>query len=1199
MPKIPLGPAVEAHRIRLALSQADLAGKAKIKIDTLRALEKGAGKARHLTVKSVAAALGTTPEALHAEALQISKAPRPETPTVALEVESSRLLARLRNASRLMANRTNVVRAERGVATLTLGENLYVRRNIQDGIINSLKFDPDATLIVVEGEPGTGKSSLLWSLYTELLSSGVDVWLIDAVELSAIFGPGHPDGSVLSDEFRVLFSRLLEAARPPTLLIDTADVVLNIRGRETHFEALIGELSLAGARTLVASRPGEARRLSIFEPYVVQLFDYSDDEFVAAVGTYARAYVREDTAVDAAQHAAALMEAVAQGYPIKEICRNPLTLRMLYSIYAPEQINVSDIDVVSLYRTYWARRVEADIRTDAVPAAAGDADLSLCAMRVATSMLVEGIPELSFDAVVQDLRSAGVSVVDLNQLLGRGVIRDTLVGNERFVTFFHQTFFEHAAAMALLRLTSSKGFAALAERWRANQGNLFLGAVLERALVLSEYEAYPVKQTSTPVMIDMSAQGPSGLSLLVYAFVHRRSVDPKIEELIRDRVRQGDALVIERFLGIAGNAPRYRRSVLISILGDVIGRKNSRWIRRALELLLRFSTPEIEAVAKVFFSANVSDIVATEGFPQARDLFLKFLARNFQRDPQWTLAQLVRHFGEALHRGSDATAVQVLEVICTACRGFPNLENIVEAAISDQRVGRTSGRVSELFGEIFYDGWRLDAVTPATLIQQIDEWKFKGLSLTARLNGLVNVLLDSTPDEVLDAFRLSATASDAATRVMLGRITWARFLPLMIERWPREVADKVTRKMRPLSKEALSESRSPEADIVFHALRAGPSRSLTHRLLARTALSDPKPWLQTTLLGRHLIQGVAQNISGARSAFATLVNDPTAHGELSRAALAQMRSANVESAELSIGLELASRTANAESSLGFLEKAAQARPEWNSLIPALRKIAGQLRANGNVRARRQAIRIELEMARLQMDASIRWEYLVQQAETERDDINRSFIIQTIGLLAESNPDHLSERLSWISIFSLDKGAETRKAALQIFDRVSNTRPAMVMPFIDHLFEMAFRDDPDGSIVTTLSNPVFALYQARDPRVFGFAELLIDRSASLKTQTCRRICGTFRRLFGMIMQRMTPADRGRLLDRVPGLNRYLARMIVEGIAISESVGLADQLQKVVENPRTDPEIVTLAGRFIRRELRVSGLDRWPELYMLMN
>ena len=45
-------------------------------------------------------------------------------------------------------------------------------------------------------------------------------------------------------------------------------------------------------------------------------------------------------------------------------------------------------------------------------------------------------------------------------------------------------------------------------------------------------------------------------------------------------------------------------------------------------------------------------------------------------------------------------------------------------------------------------------------------------------------------------------------------------------------------------------------------------------------------------------------------------------------------------------------------------------------------------------------------------------------------------------------------------------------------------------------------------------------------------------------------------------------------------------------------MAAKLKAIAENPKTDPEIVTLAGRFLHRELRVSGLERWPELYELV-
>ena len=74
---------------------------------------------------------------------------------------------------------------------------------------------------------------------------------------------------------------------------------------------------------------------------------------------------------------------------------------------------------------------------------------------------------------------------------------------------------------------------------------------------------------------------------------------------------------------------------------------------------------------------------------------------------------------------------------------------------------------------------------------------------------------------------------------------------------------------------------------------------------------------------------------------------------------------------------------------------------------------------------------------------------------------------------------------------------------------------------------------------------------------------------------------------------------QLVFKVPGLYRRLGRMVVEGVARTGGKNLGAKLKAIVENPKTDPEISTLAGRFLHRELRVMGLQRWPELYELVD
>jgi hypothetical protein len=178
------------------------------------------------------------------------------------ETETGRLNRRLNKASELTTSRTNVVRDEPGLPVITLQDQLYIRRDIEDQIARALEErTSEAVFIVVDGEAGTGKSSVLWATERMLKERGTDAWLIDAIELDRVFGPGR-DGTILSEPFRKLFRNLAAENRAPVLLIDTIDVPLNRSGADLYITSLLIELALADVTVIAASRPGEARMLS-------------------------------------------------------------------------------------------------------------------------------------------------------------------------------------------------------------------------------------------------------------------------------------------------------------------------------------------------------------------------------------------------------------------------------------------------------------------------------------------------------------------------------------------------------------------------------------------------------------------------------------------------------------------------------------------------------------------------------------------------------------------------------------------------------------------------------------------------------------------------------------------------------------------------------------------------------------------------
>jgi hypothetical protein len=241
----------------------------------------------------------------------------------------------------------------------------------------------------------------------------------------------------------------------------------------------------------------------------------------------------------------------------------------------------------------------------------------------------------------------------------------------------------------------------------------------------------------------------------------------------------------------------------------------------------------------------------------------------------------------------------------------------------------------------------------------------------------------------------------------------------------------------------------------------------------------------------------------------------------------------------------------------------------------------------------------LDLVRLHAHPDLTWDAIVARVQIEKDDLSVAQLTRALCLIAGRSEVSLKARMQWLLDFAEDKGPSSREAVLALYSQVSEHNTQIASEAIDDLFDLAFKQPTDGSLIEKLQAPLFSLYRNNDPRALTLAQALIERSAPLPPQTCHRVCGTFKRLFGLIVERMDRHATDRLLSEVPRLHRRLGRMIVEGVARAAEEGLAAKLKAVAENPKTDPEIVTLAGRFLHRELRVNGLERWPELYDLVS
>ncbi|MFI6096448.1 TIR domain-containing protein [Lentzea sp. NPDC051213] len=368
------------------------------------------------------------------------------------------------------------------VAGVSFEAGLYVRRDVESGLLAHLRT-PGAQPLLVVGEPGVGKSSLLWGVASALLQDGDrEVLLLAAPWLRELALDGQP--MVRRDVVAQAIRAAAAQGRASTVLVDTADLVVNDLPALLELAGVVDVAEAAGASVLVTTRPSEARFLPAWD--VITLGHYGmtaepgeASEFERAVASHCLVY--NTTARSAHEMAAKLVSLVLREGPGAHLCSRPLTMRMLFELYAPASLP-DHVDVTALYQRFWRDRVERDRRAWGSRSTSDtDADLTPVVLRLAEHMLAAGIPEAPLRAVGTTADAGSITVEDgVAELVRRGVGEVTPVAGERVFRFFHQTFFEFAAAQAWWRRRGPAALVELGDRARSTPDDYFLLAVYEQ-----------------------------------------------------------------------------------------------------------------------------------------------------------------------------------------------------------------------------------------------------------------------------------------------------------------------------------------------------------------------------------------------------------------------------------------------------------------------------------------------------------------------------------------------------------------------------------------------------------------------------------------------------------------------------------------------------------------------------------------------
>ncbi|MFK0259005.1 hypothetical protein [Streptomyces sp. NPDC090445] len=414
--------------------------------------------------------------------------------------------------------------------------DVYVRRGTEERMARIVQQQvlagrPGQPVQLVLGEAGTGKSSLLWCLAeivegrraapprealrtrspSRELRTGTEIRPV-FLRAEQLLPPGEGD-------------RLLESvARGLTpgrvVLLDTADLLLHAADGRTRLLRAVAACQQRGVPLVMTCRTRDSASLQhlLGRTPAEVAFHVGDfqgrEELERALSTYCLHYLPDRTPAARAETVAALREAAVRGLPIREVVARPLTLRMLFEVYAP-QSPTPEIDAAGLYDRYWERRVREDARHGAAGDAAVpvSADLSWPAQGLARLMLHDGVVALPVADAAERMAEANPEAGDadpleqLAQLDRRSVVvgtdgggretaqeaaqetaRETARETEQAsaVGFFHQTLFEYAAGRCLVRLAADKKqsyYRALGRHLAAHPDDFLRAVVAEQALV--------------------------------------------------------------------------------------------------------------------------------------------------------------------------------------------------------------------------------------------------------------------------------------------------------------------------------------------------------------------------------------------------------------------------------------------------------------------------------------------------------------------------------------------------------------------------------------------------------------------------------------------------------------------------------------------------------------------------------------------
>jgi hypothetical protein len=1145
------------------------------------------------------------------------------TSIVRAESHASTMREHVRRLSQIAASDAGFIEKDTHGAfggPIRLDENFYVHRHIETTIGNLLESDRlSSRFALIVGEAGHGKTSLLWYLYEQFGAEPQwETWFIKATLFLAARKTQLTEPNAWT---RFEPSALLEAIKPagaarPIVLLDTIDLLLrDPTDRDFLIELILALLELK-AFVIATCRPQEAVLLSSFDSVTLLLREYDDIELHKAIDKHSQRFYHPAISREQEVDSRRILRAVARGLPIAEVCASPLTLRMLFTVYAPAEIP-DDINAFELYRQYWDKRVTQDYRAGTPIPAVESADLSETAMITALGMLAEGTPEPAVQRLRLLLSPQRDHAKELEALISRGVLHASEVGT---VSFFHQTFFEHTAARGLLTRYGKGGARLLFERMLSRPYDLFIAAIYEQILLLAETELRANVDLDSAFVELIEHPSLAFQTSAIYVYAHRKTESDRVSAAMEKLLAQAEESLIVRYLSLVPNICEARLPQLFRELDIVWEREKWREHEHLVKLLERLAPRDFESVKAFIARHALLDYLVTRpvGFTGERKL-LRVLLIVADYDAEWTRRNLLELYIKAIPqtRSRDLQAA-VVEAFCdhASLFGAADLATRVERDTGDLGLDhvRNFATLTAAWSRLISIEWQARARPVSELIEEIDGLSH-GLKLTARVQALARVLIERDEDEAATAYQHFKQQVGTARGWLWIKMVWPAMLRGTHDSLKRYVTNEsaspsvryVRREFkRALQDEAreLESNGSSAATQLANAVRASVREAkldgtILLELLDIPQLSADRLWLNSALYASLLGDGFAAGHPGAVLALQSLLREPQESwppvANIVKTRFSVIAEAGGEA--LNTLIELILRIRDQTQLLRTLERI-------SAVVPAnLRKHRTELKQwreemliARSARTRQTGLLIWSHLIRLRLAPAPSVAELLTVFNAESDQRNRGQLITLLGECCKDPDLDVDEVVNFLEPLAVSTDINLRERALAALSRIAARDAHMLILFTGRVVDAALTR-PTNAARLSLMRPLLdgLITVDVDKAVEIFVRLIVEaRQAGLGINGSRKLLGRLKPMVRRLVRGASVSSRRSLLNVVPKVDRVLGELVVDAVCSQGLEILADEFRELVDAD-IDSDVKKVVLRYKYSHERTAGGEDWPELY----